>query len=142
VKRVGPYTSTVVLLVDGDFSAGVRLIRSGQLGLVTGHGPGALSYELIGQRARAEVGEAMYTSGSTFAAGIPVGRVATTSNDPNSPTLTGTLTPFVDVTSLDLVGVVLAVPRRAPRPPLKPTPLPSPRPSPSASVSPSPSPSP
>jgi rod shape-determining protein MreC len=142
VKRVGPYTSTVVLLVDGDFSAGVRLIRSGQLGLVTGHGLGALSYELIGQRARAEVGEAMYTSGSTFAAGIPVGRVATTSNDPNSPTLTGTLTPFVDVTSLDLVGVVLAVPRRAPRPPLKPTPLPSPRPSPSASVSPSPSPSP
>jgi rod shape-determining protein MreC len=138
VKRVGPYTSTVVLLVDGQFSVGARLIRSGQLGLVTGHGLGGLTYQLIGQRARAEVGEAMYTSGSTFAAGIPVGRVSTTSNDPNSPTLTGSLSPFVDVTSLDLVGVILDVPRRAPRVPLRPTPLPSPKPSPSPSPSPSP----
>jgi rod shape-determining protein MreC len=138
VKRVGPYTSTVLLLVDGDFSVGVRLVRSGQLGLVTGHGLEDLSYQLIGQRARAEVGEVMNTSGSTFAAGIPVGRVATTNNDPNSPTLTGTLTPYVDVTALDLVGVVLDVPRRAPRVPLRPTPLPSPKPSPSPSPSPSP----
>jgi rod shape-determining protein MreC len=140
VKRVGPYTSTVVLLVDADFSAGVRLIRSGQLGLVTGHGLGGLSYQLIGKRARAEVGEPMYTSGSTFAAGIPVGRVATTTNDPNSPTLTGTLEPYVDVTALDLVGVVLDGPRRTPRAPLRPTPPPSPRPTPSPSASPSPSP--
>ncbi|MDT7538861.1 MAG: rod shape-determining protein MreC [Actinomycetota bacterium] len=139
VKRVGPYTSTVLLVVDGDFSVGVRLIRSGQLGLATGHGVTELSYQLIGQRARAEVGEAMYTSGSTLKAGIPVGRVATTSNDPNSPTLTGTLTPYVDVTALELVGVVLDDARRAPRPALRPTPLPSPRPSPSPAPSPSPS---
>jgi rod shape-determining protein MreC len=128
VKRVGPYTSIVVLLIDGDFSVGVRLIRSGQLGLVTGHGRAALSYQLIGQRARAELGDAMYTSGSTFKAGIPVGRVISTSNDPNSPTLTGTLSPYVDATALDLVGVVLDGPRRTPRLPLRPTPLPSPRP--------------
>jgi rod shape-determining protein MreC len=129
VKRVGPYTSTVLLLVDGEFSVGVRLIRSGQLGLVTGHGLHELSYQLIGQRARAEVGEAMYTSGSTFAAGIPVGRVSTTSNDPNPPTLTGSLSPYVDDTSLELVGFVLDGPRRTPRLPLRPTPLPSPTPS-------------
>ena len=138
VKRVGPYTATVLLLVDGDFSVGVRLIRSGQLGLVTGHGLDELTYQLIGQRARAEVGEAMYTSGSTFAANIPVGRVSTTSNDPNSPTLTGSLSPYVDVTALDLVGVVLDGPRRTPRSLLRPTPLPSPRPSPSPSPSASP----
>jgi rod shape-determining protein MreC len=138
VKRVGPYTSTVVLIVDGDFSAGIRLVRSGQLGLVTGHGKGGLTYQLIGQRARAEIGDVMSTSGSSFAAGIPVGKVTTTSNDPNTPTLTGTLTPFVDVTALDLVGVVLDGPRRTPRAPLRPTPLPSPRPSPSPSPSPTP----
>jgi rod shape-determining protein MreC len=140
VKRVGPYTSTVVLVIDGDFSVGVRLVRSGQLGLVTGHGRGALSYQLIGERARAEIGDAMYTSGSTFKAGIPVGHVTSTSNDPNSPTLTGTLMPYVDVGSLDLVGVVLDGPRRTPRLPLLPTPLPSPKPSPKPSPSPSPSP--
>lgn len=139
VKRVGPYTSTIVLVIDGDFSVGVRLIRSGQLGLVSGHGRRALSYQLIGQRARAEVGDAMYTSGSTLTAGIPVGTVTTTSNDPNTPTLTGTLSPYVDVTSLDLVGVVLDGPRRTPRLPLAPTPIPSPMPSPSPSPLPSPS---
>lgn len=136
VKRVGPYTSVVVLLVDADFSAGVRLIRSGQLGLVSGHGLSGLTYQLIGQRARAEAGDALYTSGSSFAANIPVGKVTSTSNDPNTPTLTGTLQPFVDVTSLDLVGVVAEAPRRAPRAPLRPTPLPTSSPLPSPSPSP------
>jgi rod shape-determining protein MreC len=130
VKRVGPYTSVVLLVVDAEFSAGVRLLRTGQLGLVSGHGRSGLSYQLIGQRARAEVGDAMYTSGSTFNAGIPVGRVTTTSNDPNTPTLTGTLTPYVDVTALDLVGVVLDGPRRTPRAALTPAPVPAPRPAP------------
>src|SRR3954471_11496293 len=139
VKRVGPYTSTIVLVVDGEFSVGARLIRSGQLGLVTGHGRGSLSYQLIGQRARAEVGDAMYTSGSTFAAGVPIGRVTSTSNDPNSPTLTGDLEPYVDVTSLDLVGVVLDGPRGPPRAPVRPAPRrPSPPPAPRPSTSPSP----
>jgi rod shape-determining protein MreC len=138
VKRVGPYTSVVLLVVDSEFSAGVRLLRTGQLGLVSGHGRSGLSYQLIGQRARAEVGDAMYTSGSTFNAGIPVGRVTTTSNDPNTPTLTGSLTPYVDVTALDLVGVVLDGPRRTPRPALSPAAVPAPRPAPRPSPSPSP----
>jgi rod shape-determining protein MreC len=138
VKRVGPYTSVVVLVVDGDFNVGVRLIRSGQLGLVSGHGLKGLTYELIGQRARAEVGDVMDTSGSTLAAGVPVGRVTSTSNDPNTPTLTGTLSPFVDVSTLDLVGVVTGGPRRSPRAPLQPSPVPSPRRSPSPAPSRSP----
>ncbi|MBK5306628.1 MAG: rod shape-determining protein MreC [Frankiaceae bacterium] len=138
VKRVGPYTSVVVLLVDSEVTVGVRLIRSGQLGLVTGQGQTGLTYQLIGERARAEIGDAMYTSGSTFKAGIPVGRVTSTSNNPNSPTLTGTLEPFVDVTALDLVAVVLDGPRRTPRSAVIPTPLPSPSPRPSPSPSPSP----
>jgi rod shape-determining protein MreC len=141
VKRVGPYTSTMVLIVDGGFTAGVRLLRSGQLGLVSGHGASGMTYQLIGQRARAEVGDAMYTSGSTLNAGIPVGKVTSTSNDPNTPTLTGTLEPFVDVTALDLVGVVLESPRRIPRAPLTPAPAPRPTPVPQATASPSPSPS-
>lgn len=121
VKRVGPYSATVVLVVDPDFSVGVRLVRSGQLGVATGSGRRGLTYELIGQRSRAEVGDALFTSGSTFAAGIPVGRVATTSNDPNTSTLTGTIEPYVDVTALDLIGVVTGGPRPGDRVPV-PTP--------------------
>lgn len=139
VKRVGPYTSVIVLVIDGDFSVGVRLIRSGKLGLVSGHGIKGLTYELIGERARAEVGDVMDTSGSTLKAGIPVGRVTSTSNDPNTPTLTGSLSPFVDVSTLDLVGVVTDGPRRTTRAPLRPSPIPSPRPSPAPSSAPSPS---
>jgi len=80
----------------------------------------------------------MYTSGSTFVAGIPVGRVESTSNDPNSPTLTGTVTPYVDISSLDLVGVVFAGPRRGARVPVPPTPSPQPVASPAPSPTPSP----
>jgi rod shape-determining protein MreC len=141
VKRVGPYTSVVVLVVDPDFSAGVRLLRSGQLGVVTGRGLGTLTYELIGQRARAVIGDAMYTSGSTFLPGVPVGRVVSTNSDPNAPTLTGTVAPYVDVTSLDLVGVLIAGPRPGARVPVPPSvaPQPSPRASPQPSPQSSPS---
>ena len=132
-KRVSDSTSVVVLLADRDFGVGIRLARSGRLGLATGDGVGSMSYQLLGQNDRAEVGDAVFTSGSaTFVAGIPVGTVTAIDSDPNALTRSGTLKPYADVTSLDLVGVVLDGPRTTPRRPL-------PRPTPAA-ASPSPSP--
>ncbi len=131
-KRVSDTTSLIVLLADRDFGVGIRLSRSGRLGLATGDGVGAMTYQLLGQSDRAEVGDAVFTSGSaTFVAGIPVGTVTTIDSDPNALTRSGALQPFVDVTALDLVGVVLDGPRTTPRAPLpRPTPA---RPSPAAS---------
>jgi rod shape-determining protein MreC len=129
VKRVGRYTSTVVLVVDREFRVGVRVLRTGKLGIVTGHGLSPLSYELLGQDSRADVGDAVYTSGSaTFVPGVPVGRITSTDSDPNSLTRTGSLDPYVDVTALDLVGVVVELPRGTPRVPVPPTAVPMGRP--------------
>ena len=118
-KRVSDSTSVVVLLADRDFGVGVRLSRSGRLGIATGDGVGALTYQLLGQNDRAEVGDAVFTSGSTtFVAGIPVGTVRAIDSDPNALTRSGRLTPYADISSLDLVGVVLDGPRSTPRSPL------------------------
>ncbi len=123
-KRVSATTTLVVLLVDRDFGVGVRLVRTGRLGVATGDGVGQMTYQLLGQNDRAEVGDAVFTSGSaTFVAGIPVGRVTAIDSNPNALTRSGTLEPYVDITSLDLVGVVVDGPRTVPRSPL-------PRPSP------------
>jgi rod shape-determining protein MreC len=139
VKRVGPYSSVVVLVVDPDFSVGMRLLRSGQLGIATGRGLGPLGYQLLGQNSRAAVGDPVYTSGSmTFEPGVPVGRVSSTNADPNALTPTGSLQPYVDVTSLDLVGVIVRPATGTPRVPIPPTvaPVPSQTAGPSATPSP------
>jgi rod shape-determining protein MreC len=143
VKRVGPYSSVVVLIVDPDFSVGMRLLRGGQLGLATGRGLGPLGYQLLGQNSRAAVGDPVYTSGSTtFEPGVPIGQVSSTHSDPNALTPTGSLQPYVDVTSLDLVGVIVQPATGAPRVPVPPAVVPAPSPSPNLSPGPSPVPSP
>jgi rod shape-determining protein MreC len=117
--RVGPFTSTVLLLTDPGFTVGARLTREGTVGLATGDGSG-LTYELV-EGGRVEVGEALLTTGSqTFVPGVPIGRV--TSVDP-SPGLVSTaqVRPFVRVAALDLVGVVTSPPRGTPRVPIPPS---------------------
>lgn len=142
-KRVGATTSLVVLLADREFSVGVRLVRTGRLGIATGDGRAGLTYQLLGQSDRAVPGDAVFTSGSaTFVAGLPVGEVTATDRDPNALVRSGVLRPYADLGTLDLVGVVLSGPRTAPRRPL-PVPRapasPSPAaPSPSRSPSPAP----
>ncbi len=130
-KRVSATTSLIVLLADRDFGVGVRLVRTGRLGVATGDGVGRMTYQLLGQNDRAEVGDAVFTSGSaTFVAGIPVGQVTAIDSNPNALTRSGALEPYVDITSLDLVGVVVDGPRTTPRAPLPRPSVPSPSPSP------------
>jgi len=117
--RVGPYTSVVVLVADPAFGVGVRLARSGQFGVLTGQGEGRMGFQLLGGDARASIDDGFVTTGSdTFVPGVPVGRVTATDSDPNALTRTGSVAPYVDVASLDLVGVVVEPPRRTPRVPL------------------------
>ena len=119
--RVGPFTSTVLLLTDPGFTVGARLTRAGTIGLATGDGAD-LVFELV-EGGRVATGDALLTTGSdTFVPGVPIGRV--TSVDPGASALvtTARVQPFVDVTSLDLVGVVTEPPRGTPRVPLQPSP--------------------
>ncbi|MDP9466915.1 MAG: rod shape-determining protein MreC [Actinomycetota bacterium] len=119
--RVGPFTATVLLLTDPGFTVGARLDRQGTVGLATGTGNG-LELVLV-EGGRLQEGDALLTTGSdTFVPGVPVGRV--TSVDNGRLVSTAQVDPFVDVTALDLVGVVTEPPRSTPRVPLQPSPRP------------------
>lgn len=141
--RVGPFTSTVLLVVDPLFSVGSRLQRDATFGVARGQGSGRpLSYLLADQGTRINVGDVLVTTGSeTFVRGVPVGRVTEVQSDANSLTRTAEVEPFVDVSRLDLVAVVTEPPRGTPRLPAPPSPVPTPSPSPAARPSASPAPS-
>jgi rod shape-determining protein MreC len=115
--RVGPFTSTVLLVTDPGFTVGARLTREGTVGLATGDGRGAMVYELV-EGGRIAEGEALLTTGSsTFVPGVPVGRV-TSADEPGALVTTAQVEPFVRVGALDVVGVVTQPPRGTPRVPI------------------------
>jgi rod shape-determining protein MreC len=131
VVSAGPWTSDVLLLGSADLTVGVRVGSAGTLGSLTGatgtagvrpRPAGQLGLELV-QRGTVEVGDAVRTMGSVggrpFVAGVQVGRV--TSVDPGGGRLapTAAVTPSVDASTLDIVGVLLSSPRTSPRPPVQ-----------------------
>ena len=116
--RVGRWTSVALLLDDPGFGVGARLTAEGTLGLARGDGPGRMTYVQV-QGGRVAAGEGLLTTGSdTFVPGVPVGRVTDVDTAPGGLTSTAAVEPFVDVTSLELVGVVVEPPRGTPRGPL------------------------
>ena len=116
--RVGPFTSSVLLLTDPGSTVGARLTREGTVGLATGDGD-ALVYELV-EGGAVEVGDALLTTGSaTYVPGVPVGRVVAVDPSPGLVT-TAEVEPFVDVGRLELVGIVVEPPRGTPRVPIPP----------------------
>lgn len=118
--RVGPFTSTVLLLTDPGFTVGARLTREGTVGLATGTGSGALTYSLV-EGGRVAPGDALLTTGSrTFVPGVPIGRVSEVDPSGSALVTTATVDPFADLGALDLVGVVTEPPRSTPRVPIPP----------------------
>lgn len=120
-KRVGPWTSTVVLLVDPQFTVGARLAGRGGIGLATGDGASGLRCELVDADAQVTPGDVVMTSGSgTFVPDVPVGRVTALAPRASALTKAVTVAPYADVRALDLVGVVVGPVRTAPRSALRP----------------------
>ena len=118
--RVGPWTSTVLLLVDPGFAVGARLQRQGTIGFARGTGRATLTYEQV-EGGRVAEGDVLLTTGSeTFVPGVPIGRVGSVDRSASALVRKATVRPFVDVTTLDLVGVVVDGPRRQPRVPIPP----------------------
>jgi rod shape-determining protein MreC len=147
VKTVGPATSTVLLAVDPESSVGVRLEGTMQVGFTTGRGighHGAMRLELLDGQASVAPGDRLVTFGSQgdtpYVPGVPVGTVLSVSGSPGSQTRSARVTPYVDFTSLDLVGVVVQPPRTDPRDSvLPPRPASTPTPTVTVTVTPKPS---
>ncbi len=131
IKLVGPTTSTVILAVDPGSSVGVRVARTGELGIVTGAGLGPLRYVPLNPGSTFRVGDQLVTGpygASTYAAGIPLGKVTRVIRGGTTSTPTARIAPDVDFSGLDMVAVVLFAPRPAGRsliPPATPAPPPS-----------------
>ncbi|WP_426566311.1 rod shape-determining protein MreC [Angustibacter sp. McL0619] len=129
VVRVGPTTCDVLLLTDPSFSVGVRLEASGLIGVTTGNGDLPMSLKLLDAQTKVEPGARLVTlgsaGGSPFVPGVPVGEVRAVRTAPGTLSRAGSVTPYVEPATLDLVGVVVQPPRTDPRDavlPPKPTP--------------------
>jgi len=146
VKTVGPSTSTVLLAVDPESSVGVRLEASMEVGFTTGQGirdGGDLDLRLLDGQSTVDRGDRLVTFGSQgdrpYVPGVPVGEVVSVNGTPGSQTRSAVVSPYVDFTSLDLVGVVVDPPRTDPRDAvLPPPPAATPVPTVTVTVTPSP----
>jgi rod shape-determining protein MreC len=107
-------TATVLLVIDRDSTVGGRLGASMELGFLTGSGDvsgdGSLTLSLVDRTVTPHPGDAVLTWGSRHGApylpGIPIGRVASVHWSPAELTQTATVVPYVDFSSLDVVGVI------------------------------------
>lgn len=124
VTSTGPWTSDVLLVGSAELTVAVRVGEAGTLGSLTGatggrpRAAGQLSLTLV-QRGAVKVGDAATTMGSTggrpFVAGLPVGRVSSVDPRGGRLAVTAAVSRTVDVTTLDVVGVLLSAPRATPR---------------------------
>jgi rod shape-determining protein MreC len=115
VLRADRSTATVLLLVDQESVVGGRLGDSMEVGFLRGRGQvgrdARLDLELVDPSAVAEQGDTLATwgsrNGAPYVAGVPIGRVASLYSTPRQQTTHAVITPFVDFSTLDLVGVVV-----------------------------------
>jgi rod shape-determining protein MreC len=113
-------TSTVVLIVDSTSAVGGRVAGSEEIGIVSGTGrQDSLEFQLLDPLAELRAGDALVTFGSKggrpFAAGLPIGEVAEVSGTPGQLTRVATVRPYINVSTLSVVGVVTVPPRTDPR---------------------------
>ncbi len=111
-------TATVLLVLDTDSVVGGRLGSNSEIGFMRGRGVtgerGRLDLDLVDNSVTPAIGDVVVTWGSQngvpYVAGIPVGKVESVYSTPRELAKHAVIDPFVDYTSLDVVGVV--VPRR------------------------------
>jgi rod shape-determining protein MreC len=114
VLRVSRSTATVLLVVDADSVVGGRVGSSMEVGFVHGDGvlgSGKLDLELLDQTEIPAKGDTVVTWGSSkgapYVAGVPVGVVDSVYSSVRDSTQHARITPMVDFTSLDVVGVAV-----------------------------------
>lgn len=139
VVSVASRSCTVLLLTDASSTVGTRMASTGEIGDVTGTGRGlggpyTLQLTLLQSNASLAVGQQLVTlasvNDSPYVPGVPIGTVTKLEGSPNSLTTTAEVRPFVNFSSLGVVGIVVAKPRVNPRnsvlPPKPPAPTTTP----------------
>lgn len=115
VLRVTRTTATVLLILDAESVVGGRVGSSMELGFLRGRGVlddgGRLDLELVDQQVIPARDDVVLTWGSRdgapYVAGVPVGRVTQVFSSVRDSSKRAVIAPYVDFTSLDVVGVVV-----------------------------------
>jgi rod shape-determining protein MreC len=118
LKTVSGSTSIVLLTVDPSFDVGARVETTLEIGFAGGEGTDPMQVQMLSGQAVLKPGDRLVTdtrAGSTFPGGIPIGTLTAVRGTVGSQTRFATLKPFVDFSTLDLVGVILQHPRTDPR---------------------------
>ena len=111
-------TANVLLILDTDSVVGGRLGSNLEIGFLRGRGVtsdrGRLDLDLVDHSVTPAKGDVVVTWGSQngvpYVAGIPIGKVESVYSTPRELAKHAVIDPYVDFTSLDVVGVV--VPRK------------------------------
>jgi rod shape-determining protein MreC len=144
VTAVTAHTCTVELASDTAAVTGVRVAPSGQLGYVSGTGrsnggSGLLTLQMLSSAASLSAGQQLVTAASVgnrpFVPGVPVGLITQVLGRSGGLTERALVRPYADLSSLGVVGIVVAPPRRNPRFSVLP-PSPAPTPVPTVTVTP------
>jgi rod shape-determining protein MreC len=150
VTAVSGSTATVRLANADSVVIGVAVAPSGQLGWVTGpgktaSGSGLMRLQMLSSAAALAPGDQLVTgpsaSNQPFIAGVPVGVITKLISINGALTEAAEVRPYVDYSSLSVVGVVLVPPAQNPRFAAVP-PLPHPGPTVTVTVTARPGPSP
>jgi rod shape-determining protein MreC len=115
ILRVTRTTATVLLIVDADSTVGGRVGETMDLGFLSGQGDvgdgGGLDLRLVDQSVVPTRNDTVVTWGSERAApyvsGVPIGRVTKVYSSLRDTSQRAVIEPYVDFSSLDLVGVVV-----------------------------------
>lgn len=115
VIRADRSTATVLLVIDRDSVVGGRLGSTMEVGFLRGRGDiddgGRLDLELVDNAVTPARDDVVVTWGSTngtpYVSGVPIGRVTAVFSSPRELSKRAVIEPFVDFSSLDLVGVVV-----------------------------------
>lgn len=132
---VGPSTATVLLGNDVNFHAGARLEGSEEIGHVDGGGRRPMTFTLLDSQGNIQVGARLVTFGDIanrpFVPEVPIGHVTQVQPVNGALTRTAIVAPYVRFSTVDIVGVVVAMPHPPKRDSLLPKPAPTPTPAPS-----------
>jgi rod shape-determining protein MreC len=157
ITQASEDTSTVLLADDASSVVGVQMAASGEIGEVTGtgesmSGSGMLRLSLFDANGGLQPGQEVVTYASVNdrpeVPGVPIGTVVSVSSSGGSLTQNALVRPFVNFTTLGVVGIVVQAPGHGQRVSILPRPAPTvtvtvaPSRTPSASASPGTLPSP
>jgi len=115
VLRTTRTTATVLLVMDPESVVGGRLGDSMEIGFLRGRGSiedsGQLTLDLVDGTVAPDEGDTVVTWGSDggapYVPGVPIGTVAQVWSSPRETAKFAVIDPFVDFSSLDLVGVAV-----------------------------------